>query len=105
MCLTQELHRYDHIVQLSELFSNDVHAIAKVYGIEAACCIIVKVRYIMVCGIEAACCGIPNVLALFGEYNCDVKVKWYFVIPSFHVGAYLGKVGIPNVLTPKGNPI
>ena len=43
MCKWQEMHNYNHIVDLSQLYSNDIHAMAGVYGIEAACSVIVKV--------------------------------------------------------------
>lgn len=41
----QEMHKYEDFLDLNRLYSNDVHGIASVYGIEAAYQIIMKVRY------------------------------------------------------------
>lgn len=37
-----EMFKYDNILDLNRLYSNDIHAISKTYGIEAACNVIVK---------------------------------------------------------------
>ncbi|XP_071449900.1 DNA-directed RNA polymerase I subunit RPA1 isoform X2 [Hetaerina americana] len=37
-----EIFNYDHILDLNKLYSNDIHAVASTYGIEAACKVIVK---------------------------------------------------------------
>ena len=40
----QELYKYDQILDLNSLYSNDIHAIADTYGIEAANKVIIKVN-------------------------------------------------------------
>ncbi|XP_077289293.1 RNA polymerase I subunit RpI1 [Arctopsyche grandis] len=37
-----EMFKYDHLLDLNKLYSNDIHAIARTYGIEAACNVIIK---------------------------------------------------------------
>ena len=39
----QEMYNYQDILDLNRLYSNDIHAMAKVYGIEAASRVIIKV--------------------------------------------------------------
>ncbi|XP_033101512.1 DNA-directed RNA polymerase I subunit RPA1-like [Anneissia japonica] len=38
----RELFKYDKLLDLNKLYSNDIHAVARTYGIEAACRVIVK---------------------------------------------------------------
>ncbi|KAK2179285.1 hypothetical protein NP493_500g02080 [Ridgeia piscesae] len=38
----QEMYNYADILRLNELYTNNIHAMAKTYGIEAACRVIVK---------------------------------------------------------------
>jgi hypothetical protein len=39
----QEMFKYDRLLNLNQLYSNDIHQIADTYGIEAARRVIVKV--------------------------------------------------------------
>lgn len=41
----QEMSKYEHLLDLNNLYSNDIHKIAATYGIEAARRVIVKVNY------------------------------------------------------------
>lgn len=41
----QEIFLYADILDLNRLYSNDIHAIANMYGIEAANKVIIKVRF------------------------------------------------------------
>ena len=43
VCVWQELHNYDKVLDLSKIYTNDIHAMANTYGIEAAASVIVKV--------------------------------------------------------------
>ncbi|XP_071952689.1 DNA-directed RNA polymerase I subunit RPA1-like [Antedon mediterranea] len=38
----KELFKFDRILNMNKLYSNDIHAVARTYGIEAACRVIVK---------------------------------------------------------------
>ncbi|XP_071846497.1 DNA-directed RNA polymerase I subunit RPA1-like isoform X2 [Apostichopus japonicus] len=38
----KELYKYDHILDLFKMYTNDVHAMAHTFGIEAACRVLVK---------------------------------------------------------------
>ncbi|PIK59599.1 putative DNA-directed RNA polymerase I subunit RPA1 [Apostichopus japonicus] len=38
----KELYKYDHILELFKMYTNDVHAMAHTFGIEAACRVLVK---------------------------------------------------------------
>ena len=40
----QEMYKYQHILDMRQLYTNNIHAIATSYGIEAANKAIVKVR-------------------------------------------------------------
>ena len=40
----QELWRYCSILDLNKVYTNNIHAMANTYGIEAACKAIIKVR-------------------------------------------------------------
>ena len=41
----QEMYKYDKILDLNRLYTNDIHAMANMYGIEAACQVIIKVSW------------------------------------------------------------
>jgi RNA polymerase Rpb1, domain 5. len=41
----QEMFKYDKLLDLNRLYSNDIHQIADIYGIEAARRVIVKVGW------------------------------------------------------------
>ena len=41
----QEMFKYDNLLDLNRLYSNDIHGIADIYGIEAARRVIVKVGW------------------------------------------------------------
>ena len=43
--LFQEIFKYDKLLDLNQLYSNDIHGIADIYGIEAARRVIVKVGW------------------------------------------------------------
>ena len=45
---SQEMYNYADILRLNELYTNNIHAMAKTYGIEAACRVIVKVNVCIV---------------------------------------------------------
>jgi len=45
---SQEMYNYADILRLNELYTNNIHAMAKTYGIEAACRVIVKVNVCVV---------------------------------------------------------
>lgn len=42
----QVLWGYSEVLDLSKLYSNNIHAMADTYGIEAACKVIIKVLYL-----------------------------------------------------------
>ena len=41
---SQEMYNYTEMLDLSDLYSNDIHAMAHNYGIEAACNVLITVR-------------------------------------------------------------
>ena len=41
--MLQEVYKYDQILDLNKLYTNDIHALSHTYGIEAACRAIIKV--------------------------------------------------------------
>ena len=41
--MLQELYKYRDILDVNQLYTNDVHAFAKIYGIEAAAKVLIKV--------------------------------------------------------------
>jgi len=41
----QEMFKYDKLLDLNRLYSNDIHRIADIYGIEAARRVIIKVGW------------------------------------------------------------
>ena len=43
------MYKYDQILDLKKLYTNNIHAIANTYGIEAATRAIVKVRVVRLC--------------------------------------------------------
>ena len=42
--IVQELCKHNKVIDIHRLYSNDIHAMANTYGIEAACRVIIKVR-------------------------------------------------------------
>ena len=44
------MYNYQDVLDLNKLYSNDIHAIAKTYGIEAAARVIIKVRHLYMTG-------------------------------------------------------
>ena len=42
--LLQEMYNYNNMLNLNELYSNDIHSMAHNYGIEAACSVLIQVR-------------------------------------------------------------
>lgn len=42
-CLTQEMFKHMEVLDLNRLYTNQIHAMAQTYGIEAAARVVVKV--------------------------------------------------------------
>ena len=56
------MFKYDHLLDLRRIYSNDIHSIAQTYGIEVAGRVIVKVRI----RIRIPICK--------GKYYCNISV-------------------------------
>lgn len=44
MFILQEMYNYDKVLDLNKLYTNDIHALANTYGIEAASKALIKVH-------------------------------------------------------------
>lgn len=76
-----EMFKYNKILDLNKLYSNDIHGIADTYGIEAAgrvlvkvrrcCCFLLKNQFLIClcisrkCKTSSKCTGLPLILAIY----------------------------------------
>ena len=84
----QELYKYDQILDLNRLYSNDIHAIADTYGIEAASKVIIKVnlwRSLHVqCPVPLAPCPFETPEKWYERWLCSIFTPDYGIFCQIH---------------------
>ncbi|XP_044737511.1 DNA-directed RNA polymerase I subunit RPA1 [Chrysoperla carnea] len=82
-----EMFKYNHILNLNKLYTNDIHKMADVYGIEAAACVIRK-----------------EIKEVFGVYGINVDYRHLSLISDYmtYNGIYqpMSRTGMEDSISP-----